>query len=465
MSGQITKRFFVVLILFFPSFCIAQIQINEIYYSPKTSSWIEIYNNTDSAVDLTQYKILDAGASVNGHGITASSGTNPLPAHTYAVVATTNAIANFGSVSWSLFKSSLAASTTPGDTIILKLGTNIVDSVVFSNTQGANGDGNSLQRGDAGWITAVPTPGAVNETSASVPSNNSTSTTTNSSSNNNAVVTTAPTIISTHSSFIPLSDFIVKEKFAISAGRDRLGVVMTPIGFQVEANIDDKNASYLWTFGDGSKAEGKKIEHSYEYPGDYAVVVSGSLNEERSISRNKIKVVEPKLEVLNANEQFISIKNNSKEEVNLYGFEVRANNNVFSFPQDTIILPGATNIFPSKITGLSPRNLLETVLKNKYQTATTSVVVLQDNTSKIAEIYSKALSIQSEVASLPQELAPPASAEESQMVGESQSLNIVNTASVIGALPARVALSTSTTYKIKNTWFSSLKHFLFGPSD
>ena len=86
------------LVFFFFGFNLARAEviINEIMYNPKTSSWVEIYNNTDATINLESYKILDAGANKEGHGITFSSGSNPVPAHTYAILATNSAISKFG---------------------------------------------------------------------------------------------------------------------------------------------------------------------------------------------------------------------------------------------------------------------------------------------------------------------------------------------------------------------------------
>jgi len=133
-------------------------------YSPKANAWVEIYNDTDEAVDLSQYKILDSGATIKGHNITFISGASPVAPHAYAVIATSGAIDKFGTLPWTLFKAALAFKFSPAETIALKLGEALADTVTFTSTEESS-NGNSLQKINGAWVGTVPTPGAENKIS------------------------------------------------------------------------------------------------------------------------------------------------------------------------------------------------------------------------------------------------------------------------------------------------------------
>lgn len=365
-------------------FAFADVEITEIFYNPKTSSWVEIYNNTDSTIDLTQYKILDASAAVNGHGITAISGTNPIPAHTYAVIGTSAAIAKFGTVSWPLFKATLAPNTT-SDTFILKLDSN-VDSVSFSSSQGANGDNNSLQKINGAWIVTVPTPGVANENNnndQSVanennnPNNNSSSSDNTSSSSTSSTISNTPasssstTIIKPKITEIPKITTEILSKNIIFAGLP-LKINSKTIGLNKETLAGGR---YLWNFGDGMGKEeqySKQFEYIYQYPGDYVLSLEYSEyyvgQEPEATARMIIKVLPPEMSISSvggSSDSFVEIENKSTFEIDISKWILKGVNNIFSVPKGTIILPGKKIRFSPKITGFLFSDLSHLELMNQ----------------------------------------------------------------------------------------------------
>lgn len=55
---------------------------------------------------------------------------------------------------------------------------------------------------------------------------------------------------------------------ALSAGRDRLGSVGSPLEFMVDTDMGYTRSSiFKWNFGDGSEGAGDVLNHTYEYPG------------------------------------------------------------------------------------------------------------------------------------------------------------------------------------------------------
>lgn len=357
MSARTIKLFALLLTFLLPSLSYAAVSINEVFYSPQSKSWIEIYNDTDSSIDLTKYKVLDSGAATNGHAISAV-GNNFLEPHQYGVIAKDPATLT---TSAALFKSSLGAKTS-GDTISLKDdGGNILDIFTFTSSMGAAGDGNSLQKtSGGGWISAPPTPGNVNATTAAAPVVNQDvgSSTAQTTSSSNLTMSTAQqnvtTSISTHYSYLPLSDFASSQHLEVSAGRPRLAAVGNPVEFVADANQDDGTVMYEWSFGDGTTESNKMVRHIYQYPGEYAVVLNAVSPSVKAIARTTIKIVSPDMFVLDANREYVEVHNNSSDEMNLYGWELRSGVYTFMFPKDTILLPGQSVKFANALTRLAP---------------------------------------------------------------------------------------------------------------
>lgn len=418
--------------------------------------WVEVYNNGTSSVDLSTYKFTEA---TTNHTLRSISGNPIIGPGEYAILAddSTKFLIDWPSFNGNLFDSTFSLSNS-GATLTLKdSSAAVIDQITYTSSQGANGDGNTLQKTATGWVAALPTPGLINATTGAGPVSTSTagtaSTTANAQVQSSTPIIITTTTISTHYSYIPLSDYTATKIYNISAGRDRQSIAGSPLEFKADANIEDKNAIYTWNFGDGSKGEGKLVEHTYEYPGDYVVVVNGLHENDKSISRANVKVVEPKLQVMDANLKFISIKNASTNEINLYGFEVDANGNSFVFPLDTIIMPGKISLFPSKITNLSPTNASEVSIKNKYGNLDLyeEVPVANPDLSvqKVAKIKNKTIAPNIGTTATPSNEV------------EKLSVRQDNTATVISAFNNRKVSSTTPT-TLNHNWLLSLKHFFFG---
>lgn len=140
------------------------IVINEIMYdlpgSDDGREWIEVHNAGTTTVDIGEWKFFE---DETHHGLTAVQGTSVLPVGGYAViVASSSAFLNDNAgYSGSIFDSAFSLSNT-GESLALKNGDLVIDSIVYASSAGAGGDGMSLQRFDDGWHAASSTPGAVN---------------------------------------------------------------------------------------------------------------------------------------------------------------------------------------------------------------------------------------------------------------------------------------------------------------
>ncbi|MEK7175982.1 MAG: helix-hairpin-helix domain-containing protein [Patescibacteria group bacterium] len=165
---------------------------------------------------------------------------------------------------------------------------------------------------------------------------------------------------STHYGSDDLSDKPEPKSATLSAGRDRIGTVGSPLEFKAETDLPyTRNSIFKWNFGDGTIGAGEVLNHAYEYPGDYTVVLNATLPEGQSISRINVRIIEPGIVIVSATPERIELKNNSKQEVSLYGRVLLNGSKFFAFPQDTIIKSNQSIYFSSKATSLYPTNPYE----------------------------------------------------------------------------------------------------------
>jgi len=165
----------------------------------------------------------------------------------------------------------------------------------------------------------------------------------------------ANTVISAHYESEELTDYESIPELQISAGRDRLGSVGSPLEFRAETkDPDSRQTFYNWTFGDGTIGGGKTTIHAYQYSGEYIVVLSISNGGNDAVSRINVKIIEPEIIITLATLERIELTNNSKYEVSLFGRALISGNKAFVFPRDTIIKAGQSISFSAGTTGLYP---------------------------------------------------------------------------------------------------------------
>lgn len=408
--------------------------LSEISASPISKQWIEIYNNTSADIDLTQYKILDNGASVNGHSISAVSNDNMLPAGAYGVIAKdpTSVSATY------IFKSSLGIKTT-GDTVTLKTGSTVADTLALPD--GSSSSGNTYQKSDTGWSLAASTPGAQNAVQTLTDSGSSNTNSTTTATATQLAPTPGP--VSSHYSFVPLSDTI-SAKFSVNIGRDRLGYIGVPLVFKAVANTDDPNASYFWTLGDGTGEDGRDVVHTYLYAGTYTIVLNAELLDNHAVSRANVTIIRPEISVTYAGPEYAAVTNNSKYEINLFGWRLEWNKHVFVFPQDTIIGAGNTVNFSSLVTKLYPNTLAEVALLRDTEDlpAVAPVRDVPFDTEKQKQIDALTLQLSHAEKQLADLLAASSTEHADPAPQSSQ------TASAAAALPQE-----------PSSWLATLKHF------
>src|SRR3989344_2334416 len=138
--------------------------INEIMYdlpgTDGTREWIEVMNGTDGTVDLSTWTLFE---SETNRALTLIMGSATLPAGGFAIIAanTDSFLADWPDFEGTLFDTTSFSLLNTTETLVLKNGAGeTIDEVTYSSTDGAEGDGNSLQLIDEDWVAAPPTPGA-----------------------------------------------------------------------------------------------------------------------------------------------------------------------------------------------------------------------------------------------------------------------------------------------------------------
>jgi hypothetical protein len=147
---------------------------SEIEYDLKSGvdagrEWIEVQNIGTSSISLATYKLFEN--KIN-HDIKFISGKSTLQAGEYAVIAT-NAkkfLLDNPFFGGNLFDSSFSLLNTGESLAIRDSKLSDVDTLSYQSSQGASGNGNSLQKSSAGsWVENVPTPGVSNAKNSTAP--------------------------------------------------------------------------------------------------------------------------------------------------------------------------------------------------------------------------------------------------------------------------------------------------------
>lgn len=168
----------IVLSLFLFANVSASVVITEIMYNPDICDddfceWIEIYNPTEEEIDLTGWKLCDKellpgyidrsdGQVYEDFGLTLlpsqyaiiTDGGSGTDVYTYFDIDLTSLAVHVGA------NSLCGRLVNTNHTVVINDSQgNVIDSVFYSNSMGANGDGNSLQKSDSSWFSCFPTAG------------------------------------------------------------------------------------------------------------------------------------------------------------------------------------------------------------------------------------------------------------------------------------------------------------------
>lgn len=325
----------------------AQVVITEIMYDIEGTDtgreWVEVQNTGNLAIDFSAWKLFEANTN---HKITAVGDTS-LPAGAFAVIADNPEKFKTDNPQFSgLLFDSVFSLSNEGEALIVRDSAGAdSDSVSYSPTLGGAGDGTTLQKTSTGWISALSTPGSLTTATESVypivnassTDNQSVSDETDGSTNDSSEVDN----LSTHSSQSVALISRDKEELQVTAGRSRLGFVGSPLIFEgkikTAKTVGSGSLQAAWSFGDGTQETGERVRHTYQFSGDYIVVLNASLGQSSSVTKIKVKIIEPEVSLSIGGAEFVQITNNSNFELNVGGWILESADKRFVFPTDTLI--------------------------------------------------------------------------------------------------------------------------------
>ena len=330
----------------------ANIVVNEIMYdldgSDDGREWVEIFNGGSEQTDLSGWKFYENDTN---HSLNLIQGGSIIQPGGYAVIVDNSDkfLADWLGFSGMIFDSSFSLKNTSESLSIRNGELNDIDQVVYNPSLGAGGDGNSLQKTAGGWIAAVPTPGAQNNNSSQSSQNSPPPD--NPPPDNNRQ---QPVIEPTGGSSWP-----TEEQIFANAGEDRITPVGADVIFSGKALGLEKepldNARYSWNFGDGAAAEGQNVRHFYKYPGRYMVILDVSSGKYAASDRVVVEAIPNELKIIEANKEFIKLRNGSKYIFDISGWFLRTtkNNQIFKFPESSLISANADLVISSDVSRIT----------------------------------------------------------------------------------------------------------------
>lgn len=322
----------------FPFWVKADVIINEVAWmgteEGATNEWIELYNTSDQDINLNNWKIFEKG----GETLVFTLTKNIAPYGYYLIIrgTSTNPFFNISDDAGPFGGNGLSNS---GEYLIIKDSQNETVFSLDASSKwpaGKSETRETMQWTGEKWITAPSTPKAQNTTEAISDGDDDDENNNNNGSNSG----TNDSNLSAHSGQVEVSNYDPGD-IEISAGRDRLTNVRTPIEFRAESK-SSLSGTFEWSFGDGSSERGAKVSHKYNFPGQYNVVLNYSSGSEEAVSRTTVTVTEPNFELaIFQDEGYLSLKNLGNWEENINDWKLKnGSSTIITFAKDTIVSPG-----------------------------------------------------------------------------------------------------------------------------
>lgn len=326
-----------------PELAHGQVRINEIAWMGNSAAtnahyceWVELVNEGAERVSLSGWRLatqdggmsvaltgsIDPGAYFLVERYTANACPDPVPG-----------ISNFSGP----FGSGLA---NGGEVLVLMQSGTEIDRVDASGgwEDSVGGDADkkyTAQRAGSTWVTAEPTPGAANAT-VSLETEEASTTSTQKSTTKKVANPIAHLLLD------PGSDRTVA---AHAHATYRAGVY--------DSNGELRHHPYItWAFGDGSREVGREVEHKYEAPGEYLVVVRAQDGYSFGSHSFTVIVDDARVSVRGVTDQGILVHNGNSRIVDLSRWVLASGERTYRLPEGTALLPGRTVLFPAAVTGL-----------------------------------------------------------------------------------------------------------------
>lgn len=392
-------QYVVLLLLCIPITSFASVRINEVAWMGTTNSandeWIELYNEGSSSVNLSGWVLAasDGSPTIALSGSISGNGYFLLERTDDSSVSTVNADHIYS-----------GALGNDGEVLTLKDGSGSVQDTVNHSVGWQGGDNitkDTMQYDGSSWITATSTPRTQNV----------------SDSNNEYLQQDNDNSGSTsHSSDSESSNKVYDEQkdttdyFKLNVQVDPVIISGVPTEFVVSIyknGVRKIDGIHSWNFGDGtavheveySRKGDMEFSHIYHHPGTYVAIFeyrTSQLKKEPDI-RHRVDIVVTNHNVsitdVAAN-QSITLSNETGEEVDIGGWQLRTGTDVYHFPENTILLPNSETVFSYKTLGIPLKKTTMLMLPDKtviggamndvVLSAGPAITTLEDTNEKVA---------------------------------------------------------------------------------
>lgn len=383
MSKKLILVFVVVFLLFGFKLARANVVISEIMYNPAQdddyNEWIELYNNGEE-IDLTN--LLVCGKSIasgyikhSDNSLNQDNGLT-LGANKFVIITDggsgTDVLIPTGILALHVDSSTMCGGLSNNEDTVSIAGPG-ANSVGYTFSQGAAGDGNSLQlMADGTWKACEPTPGSATlpscgNSNSSGDGGGSSGGGSNDGGNSGGTSGSSSGGGATAEPKNKTAPVALKIRTQITA--KTLAYVGIPFLLEGMAFGTDGQrlfiGKYFWNFGDGDSREtpvtnNEKILHTYFYPGDYTVLFEYYPNTftdtPDAFSQITIKVVPASISISrvgDAKDFFVELANNTGYNADLSNWSLTSATKKFTIPKNTILAPKKTLIISPRITNFS----------------------------------------------------------------------------------------------------------------
>ena len=136
------------------------------------------------------------------------------------------------------------------------------------------------------------------------------------------------------------------------AGPQR-ALVEAPVTFAATVKMKegtvDSAARVVWSFGDGSSAEGSEASKTFHYAGTYPVTVRATDGAAKASGELVVTVAAAKVRIAAISGDGIIIRNDSDTRLDLSGWRITTIKGIFRIPAGTTVLPESEALFPFSI--------------------------------------------------------------------------------------------------------------------
>lgn len=326
--------------------------------------WVEVFNNTESAVDLSGLTISIKGG--NYIVVTPVQGGTTLEPNAYAIIGSTVSsqtkfLQDYSNYTGILLKSSIGLVNTGITSIDIKLSGATSDSL--SSYTPAK-EGHTLALINNSFTLSDPTPGTENQPSVSSNSSTSTISPPATTDNQTTVAQRSP----------PSPDIVFympNEKIVIAGAETDFSTrVLTRSGKKIDGLICN------WSFGDGGQSEGTSTKYRYAYPGRYIAQVEGNNGYVTGVGRMTVRVVPPDIFITKIDTGkyglYVDILNPNNYDLDLSQWKLSINGSIFPFPKNTLIAGNGVTHFSGASMGfanmtLSPDMVVKILFPNQEE--------------------------------------------------------------------------------------------------